>query len=109
MSKWITDRAPTEDDAFYYYILIWSRAWQKPYLLTVDEWNGMPWMPIPKPDPYVPFESEPPSKCSIWHEPRDFDKKYKWHISCNAVRVADNIPTREAAERIAAIYNEVME
>ncbi len=109
MSEWITDREPTADDAPMDHIIVWSDRWNVPVIIDYGDWNKQyPWMPIPNPEPYVAPKSKSTSKCSVWHEPFDFDKKYEWYVLCNGTRLADNIPTREAAERIAAIYNEVM-
>lgn len=108
MSEWITDRLPTKEDGMSHGC-VWI-LYAGNYQITT--WNlvrkNEAWMPIPNPEPYVAPKSKPTSKCSVWHEPFDFDKKYEWYVLCNGTRLADNIPTREAAERIAAIYNEVM-
>lgn len=106
MSKWITDRRPTEEDALNGYIMIWSQCYREAWLIKVYDWHGAPWMPIPKPKPYVA------------HVPKfivrnDAFNAGKWTVLYDGTRLADNIPTQEAAERIAAaaiaaIYNEVM-
>lgn len=97
MSEWITDRRPTEDDGKYVYspygnVCLWS-----------EFRDGEPWKPIPKCEPYVK-----PKKYKVvqfenaeWGVLRIADDKY----------VAHSIPWnyREAAEEIAAIYEEVMQ
>ena len=102
MSKWITDREPTADDAPMDHIIVWSDRWNVPFIIDYGDWHKRyPWMPIPKPEPYVA------------HVPKfivrnDAFNAGKWTVLYDGISVADNIPTREAAERIAAIYNEVM-
>lgn len=62
---------------------------------------GDPWKPIPKCEPYVK-----PKRCIVLlHN----DGSGLYRVSIKGVGVpAWGIPTREAAERIAAIYEEVM-
>ena len=106
MSEWITDREPTADDTSVDLgWLVWTC-----YDGRVKQWSydaitlGRPWQPIippePPPEPYVK-----PKRYEVTEE----------YVSSYAVRdtelrefVAYDIPTREAAERIAAIYEEVM-
>jgi hypothetical protein len=52
MSQWITDRLPTKADQIGSCVLCWNGK-------SIDIWDyhavksGQPWMPIPKPEPYV--------------------------------------------------------
>ena len=102
MSKWITDREPTADDAPMNYIIVWSDRHNVPFIIDYGDWHKRyPWMPIPNPEPYV----APAPKL---HVASDAFKPGRWIVFYESVRVADNIPTCEAAERIAAIYKEVM-
>lgn len=93
MSEWITDRMPTFKDGIYVYdqygqIAICSRIS-----------SGQPWKPIPKCEAYVkPKRYEVLASNSGWAV---FDTTTDYYC-------ADCISTREAAERIAAIYEEVM-
>ena len=107
MSEWITDRAPKREDALSGHILVWGKWHQEPFLETVDDWDGSPWMPIARPEPYV----EPKDKYYVtqWPSWKEGVQKDRWVVWCNVGGLhADKLPTREAAERIAAIYNEVM-
>ena len=106
MSEWITDRKPTLDDAMQKTVFAWIDG-----KCTLAFWDyvssaNLPWQPIPKCEPYV--------------KPKRFVVKRMMDIysdieSCgycvynNIGGVfAKDIPTREAAERIAAIYEDVM-
>ena len=94
-SEWITDRKPMhEDDGTMVYgpdgnICHWT--WIK---------NGDAWKPIHKCEPYVK-----PKRCIVLlHN----DGSGLYRVSMKGVGVpAYGIPTYEAAERIAAIYEEV--
>lgn len=99
-ANWITDRLPTAEDSDHMG-QVWvtggdgnvSRQW---WTTVCKE----PWMPIVQPEPYVKA------------------KRYKaimyngtwcvFNTKSIAAIVAFDIPTREAAERIAVIYEEVM-
>jgi len=99
MSKWITDREPTAQDSDHMG-QVWvtsddgkvSRQWWT----TVSK---KPWMPIVQPEPYVK-----PKRYRVTHslegEPIVME--------CETNTIWATAPTREAAERIAAIYEEVM-
>ena len=102
MSEWITDRKPTREDADLYW-MVWTTYNGKVVAWTYDGVaEGTPWMPISAPEPYM----APKSKYSaVLYYAHDSER---WVVSDGMNHVADNIPTREAAERIAAIYNEVM-
>ena len=102
---WITDRLPTEEDGVN--INGWSgQVWaQVNNFIKVVMWEdvkqGTPWQPIHVPELYV--------------EP----KRWRVEIATNApdsyvvsdIRYSHYLPigcTREAAERICDIYNEVL-
>lgn len=102
MSEWITHRRPTYDDAklgYRHYVWVTGKdgiVLQMAYEIVGDR----PWMPITPPEPYVKqkryaVEATTDSKTS-------FSVKDMKRIS----NVSYFIPTREAAERIAAIYEE---
>ena len=107
-NKWITDRLPTAEDALNTYDFVWhtndnghvvARFWGNVQL-------GEPWMRSQTPEPYVK---------PVRYEVRHMQDVYPGIavsgycvIRCFGGVDADKIPTREAAERIAAIYEEVM-
>jgi len=99
MSKWITDRRPTEEDADSIGS-VWATYNGKVFLWDYQGvGEEMAWMPITPPEPYV--------KPKRW---TFFGAGQMWTIFDEKLgRCGDPIlPTREAAERIAAIYEEVM-
>ena len=98
-SEWITDGLPTEDDcASPHYCVYDSRGCIVHYKLVGE---GEPWKPVPNCEPYM----KPKRRFKVFEE----DKQFKiYNVNYNRYCVADLIPTREAAERIAAIYEEVM-
>ena len=102
-NEWITDRLPTSEDALNTYECVWhtnedghvvQRFWGNVQL-------GQPWMRLQMPKPYVR------PKRYVVIEFYDYgtwtveDTKQLFNI-CHA------LPSREAAERIAAIYEEVV-
>jgi hypothetical protein len=102
MSEWITDRLPTEEDAPAH------RVWTM-HQGCVEIWHykaissGEPWQPIPRPAPYV--------------KPKRWTVKYdiaveRWKLYCDGdtlwVLPCLSGHGREAAQRIADIYNEEM-
>ena len=102
MSEWITHRRPTYDDAktVYPHHYVWVTGEDGIVLQIAYEIVGdCPWMPITPPKPYVKPKSWTVRKCNLGG--------YDVH-SDTGLRVAMNIPTREAAIRIAAIYQKVM-
>ena len=104
MSEWITDRPPTFDDAetgYRHYVWV-TREDGIVLQMCYEKVGDRPWMPITPPKPYVK-----PKRWGV----REFGKSGQWYV----VEVTSlehawgfTIPTREAAERIAAIYEEVM-
>ena len=103
MSDWITDRRPTIVDSdmsgFVWvtteYGTVLTQHWAQVY--------DRPWMPIPKivpPEPYV--------KPKRWRVSSAEFGDYVIYDAKFCVYMAPPLPTREAAERIAAIYEEVM-
>ena len=100
MSNWITDRRPTEADADYEKC-VWTMCVGKVVLWRYKEISdGWPWMRTNRPKPYAK-----PKRWEVDHSGGElwgiFDKlmgRYAYPM----------LPTREAAERIAAIYEEVM-
>lgn len=103
MSEWITDRRPTEDDADVH-----GNVYNELGLYThwTDIATGRPWVPITPPEPYV--------------KPKRLRVRYKaveghWVIEGLTLLAMplyllyrDDDAHREAAERIAAIYDEVL-
>jgi|APGre2960657373_1045057.scaffolds.fasta_scaffold104362_2 hypothetical protein len=105
--EWITDRLPTvEDTSKTYKSHVFGRVFVTRYnTVTTCLWSnvdiGEAWQPITVPEPYVKAK-----RCIVLlHN----DGSGLYRVSIKGVGVpAYNIPTREAAERIAAIYEEVM-
>ena len=112
-TEWITDRLPTYADArrinathlpdHELYGEVW--VWQGQHV-TMD-WElvtiGTPWQPITTPAPYVE-----PKRVRVVEEQRYDDDGFDYAVAFGVGTVARHIPTREAAERIAAIYEEVI-
>ena len=98
MNDWITDRRPTEKDADCGFVWITTAHGQvlREFWKTV---RNNPWMPITPPEPYV--------KSKRW---TFFGAGQMWTIFDEKLGRCGYpiLPTREAAERIAAIYEEVM-
>ena len=97
---WITDRLPTEEDGSNGQLVYDYRG---EITIYYNIRVGEAWKPIPKCEPYV--------------KPKRYYVDYTngtWNVwrSKNPLQLVDtnvstHIPTREAAERIAAIYEEV--
>ena len=99
---WITDRPPKLEEATNEGdVWVYDIGADEYYIRNYEEViEGQPWMEIPPPEPYVKpkrfqvsfgtFERH----CVIDRHYRDF--------------VAKRLPTREAANRILAIYEEVI-
>jgi hypothetical protein len=106
-TEWITDRLPTEEDTSKTYKShVFGRVFVTRYNSTTTcLWSnvdiGEAWQPITVPAPYVK-----PKRYTVT-EVRDWSYKVIENDYDGGV-VAISIPTREAAERIAAIYEEVM-
>ena len=103
MSEWITDRRPTVNDAHCGFVWITTKRGDVFREIWKDVCNH-PWMPIIPPEPYVTKRYSVAAlrgtiSGTTWYEVWD---------EMEETRVAVQIPTREAAERIAAIYEEVM-
>ena len=99
--QWITNRRPEHGDGWDGYV--WKFEFDK--LRRIVRWNdvqhGEPWMPITPPEPYV--------KSNRW-DVKEYYETGNWYVvdrASGSVR-SYAVPTREAAERIAAIYEEVM-
>lgn len=92
-NEWITDRLPTEEDADHYGF-VWNsegvrRSW-------MDIKPHEPWMRTNRPKPYVK-----PGRFRVVEQLNTFT------VNEGNDPIAISIPTREAAQRIADIYNEV--
>lgn len=100
MSQWITDRKPTEGDtAAPHYCVFDERGAIVYYTLIKD---GEPWKPVQKCEPYVK-----PKRFAVVAT-NDSETSFNVQDRKRISNVSYFIPTREAAERIAAIYNEVL-
>lgn len=99
MSEWITNRPPTEEDAGPGGI-VWTTYNGKTVPWSYDGVaEGTPWMPMIVPEPYV--------KPKRWTVSK-FGDEFTAYDSVQREHATPFLPTREAAERIAAIYEEVM-
>ena len=96
MSEWITDRKPTEEDG----TLVYSYEGVPWHYTHID--IGQAWKPIPKIEPYVK-----PKRYAVVAT-NDSETSFNVQDRKRISNVSYFIPTREAAERIAAIYEEVM-
>ena len=102
MSNWITDRRPTRADADKYGYVWITGVNDSVYLAAWTEVGGRPWQHSHRPEPYV--------------KPKRYKVEEYYH--CRGIWVVSDcqtgnarchpVPTREAAERIAAIYEEVL-
>jgi len=114
-NEWITDRLPTRDDCVIGgTVWVWDR--RKVYTADSDKEvllseyynvkSGTPWQPIIAPEPYV----KPKRHYVVGQRDNNWDVYRVTFVANHAVQAlaASGIPTREAAERIAAIYEEVM-
>ena len=103
-NEWITDQLPTSEDALNTYECVWhtnedghvvQRFWSNVQL-------GQPWMRLQIPEPYV----KPKRYVAMY-----FDNYGTWGVK-DTQSIEPGLPnrfkTREDAERIAAIYEEVL-
>jgi hypothetical protein len=102
MSEWITDRLPTVEDAPEDWVFVMNHGNVQLYL-AVWVTLGMPWHPIVPPDPYVK-----PKRWTVeWN-----DVLPDWCLYENGYHRVMlqlyNPEYREAAQKIADAYNEVM-
>lgn len=109
MSEWITDRRPTYHDAYYGtsdHGIVWiTDCGDVETALYQDVAFGTPWMPITAPEPYVKPKRFNVKEQAYGIGPNRYSAQ--GYAVFESVRlVASCIPTREAAERIAAIYEE---
>lgn len=100
MSKWITDRKPEHGEGWDGYV--WKFEHDK--LRRIVRWNnvefGEPWMPIEPPEPYVM-----PNRYSVRCR---FDVGWSVWDEVEKTSLAINLPSYDAAKRIAEIYREVI-
>ena len=98
-NKWITDRLPTEDDADDHgYVWVTEKNGNVCHMMwdcVVEE----PWMHFTRPEPYV--------KPKRYMVTKAFTGGWSVFDTTTNRRCCGCIPTSEAAERIAAIYEEV--
>lgn len=100
MNDWITDRRPTEDDCAAPHFCVYDAMGHiVHYRLVAD---GEPWKPVLKCEPYVK------SKRFRVEESRPGSNRYAVYDNEDDLCCSFYLPTREAAERIAAIYEEMM-
>ena len=97
-TEWITDRRPTRNDSSGGAYLVYDSKGMIVHLAEIGD--GEAWKPIPKCEPYV--------KPKRWRVSSAEFGDYVIYDAKFGVYMAPPLPTREAAERIAAIYEEVM-
>ena len=98
MSEWITDRRPRKlDDPD----VVYAADGKAKIYFWIEE--GEAWKPIPNVDPYVK-----PKQYRVEGTTQFGPKNYAVYANEGNLIRAFYIPTREAAERIAAIYEEVL-
>ena len=101
-NEWITDRLPTEDDADRHgYVWVTDLDGDVRHM----RWDCVtvpPWMHFTRPEPYV--------KPKRYKVEEYYHSRGIWVVrDCESGSARCHpVPTREAAERIAAIYEEVM-
>ena len=103
MSQWITDRRPTEDDG----PMVYGPDGKVCHYKSIsDPWKPWirrgPWKPIPPCEPYV----AQPRFTVVW-----YDNVQTWGVkdSQDDERgLQSNFESKQAAERIAEAYNEVL-
>ena len=100
-NEWITDRLPTAEDADCHgYVWVTDKdgkVWHTMWDCVTEE----PWMHFTRPAPYVKpkrFVATEIYKCQRWLVIDSYSGK----------EVSYSIPTREAAEEIASIYEREM-
>jgi hypothetical protein len=88
MSEWITDRLPTKEDSFANQVII---AWDDGSMCMTDYKHveeGMPWTPIPKPEPYVKPEPQrwKPESEQLYHYVTDSGFEHRLIATDNEYR-----------------------
>lgn len=98
-NEWITDRRPTEDDADDHgYVWVTEKdgkVWHTMWDCVTEE----PWMHFTRPEPYVK-----PKRYVV----QAFTCGWAVFDTTTDSCCADCLPTSEAAEEIAAVYERVM-
>ncbi len=100
MSEWITDRLPTQEDAFEDWVFV-SEHGNVQMFLAVSVKLGMPWLPIVPPATYVK-----PKRWTV--NMYQFEGADDWYVFRDGQifhRLAVGL-TYAAAQRICDIYNE---
>ena len=105
--EWITDRKPTTLDSKGH--RVWVMDFGAVLMTDIDSvTEGQPWMPITPPEPYLkPKRYKPKSIYELCGDSELRDSGYCVYDEFRDEYIC-YVPTREAAERIAAIYEEVM-
>ena len=100
--EWITDRLPTGQDADRYGYVYITNKYRSVCEMKWDDVTDQPWMPTNMPEPYV--------KPKRYKVEEYYHSRGIWVVrDCESGSARCHpVPTREAAERIAAIYEEVM-
>lgn len=112
MSEWITDRAPTDDDGYYVTStegIVWITNGHDVEVALYHEVDiGTPWMPITAPEPYVKPKRYLARYDSLYGYWAIFKTKGFVRVASIWDLTENNDQHREAAERIAATYDEAI-
>ena len=108
MSNWITDRRPTEADSDRHGYVWVTHSDGEVYVVVWDRVTTEPWAHTNIPEPYV----KPKRYTAAWLEGEKvwgiFERGFHVDTAVAILYVLSNEDKhREAAERIAAIYEEV--
>jgi hypothetical protein len=102
MSQWITDRLPTEDDAFEDWVFVMEHGDVQLYLASFVR-LGMPWQPIVPPAPDVK-----PKRWTVTWEQKGITTLWTLCSYDQSVHTLHGDLPDEVAQRICDIYNEEM-
>lgn len=104
MSQWITDRLPTREDATERHVWHWCEMLNQARIRHYTHLRkGDPWMPFIVPEAYV----KPTRFTVVWYH-----NVQMWGVKDSqddGHGLQSNFETKEAAERVAAVYNEVLQ
>jgi hypothetical protein len=115
MSEWITDRLPTKEDSFANQVII---AWDDGSMCMTDYKHveeGMPWTPIPKPEPYVKPEPQrwKPQEGHGYYVVRSsgiisYTVNYNHLLDESHLKIGNSFQTKAQAEEAARRIHELL-
>jgi len=109
MSEWITDRLPTEEDAFEDWVFAINRHNEVELQLQVSIGAGEPWQPIDVPAPYVKpkrWTVEWDNDLAMWKVASLIGDRRK--VAASLWCLSSRKDHADAAQRICDIYNEAL-